>query len=226
MRPLGGYLAAAGMTVSGICLRGHGTRPEDLADVPWQAWMEDVRLGLTRLRGECDRVCLAGLSLGAALALHAAAREPVERVVAFSAPDGVLARRSPLRWADFLSRWITFVPKVGSDIRDPAVRRRRFTYRRIPLRNAAQVYALLCALDAQIPHITAPTLLVNALGDRVIRPRVARRIEASLRVPRRLVWLDRGGHTVVLDHARRAAWRAAREWFEAESPEASPVERA
>lgn len=217
MRPLGEYLAASGMTVSGICLRGHGTRPEDLVDIPWLAWAEDVRQGLERLRGECERVCVAGLSLGAALVLYAAAREPVARVVAFSAPDSVLARHSPLRFARFLSRWITFLPKVGSDIRDSEVRRQRFTYNRIPLWNAAQVYAFLCALDAQIPRVTVPTLLVNARHDRVIPSRATRRIASSLRCPRRVVWLERGGHTVVLDYAREAAWQAAREWFQADS---------
>ena len=92
MRPLGQYLAAAGMTVSGIRLRGHGTQPEDLAKVSWRDWLADVDAGFTELRRHCAQVCIAGLSLGGALALHAAAHNSVARVVTFSAPDGKLAR--------------------------------------------------------------------------------------------------------------------------------------
>lgn len=81
MRGLGRHLSQTGMTVRAIRLRGHGRTAQELAGVPWQAWVEDVQRGLDGLRTECREVSLAGLSLGAALALYVAAHEPVERVV-------------------------------------------------------------------------------------------------------------------------------------------------
>jgi carboxylesterase len=213
MRPLGEYLHAAGMTVYGIRLRGHGTCPQDLAEVRWQAWVQDVREGLEQLRGSCQRVSLAGLSLGAALALYTAAEEPVERLVAFSAPDGVLARRSALMLTGPLSQLIDFFPKIGSDLRDPDVRRSHFSYDRIPLRNAREVGLLLKSLDQALPRIKCPTLLLTARHDRVVPSRAARRIAARLGSPHEIVYLEEGGHTVVLDKARREAWEAARAWL-------------
>ncbi|MFP4344755.1 MAG: alpha/beta hydrolase [Anaerolineales bacterium] len=54
---MGEYLHAAGMTVYGIRLQGHGTCPEDLKSVGWQEWVQDVREGLGRLRKLCKAYC-------------------------------------------------------------------------------------------------------------------------------------------------------------------------
>ncbi len=213
MRPLGEYLHAAGLTVSGIRLRGHGTRPEDLARVSWQDWLADVEAGLDELRRHCAQVCVAGLSLGGALALHAAARHPVACVVAFSAPDGSLARHPLLRLAHPVARVLPFIPKIGSDVREPQARRRHFTYTRIPLCSVPQIVGVMRALDAQLPRITAPTLLVQARHDLVVPPGTPRRIAARLGGPARILWVEHGGHTVVLDYDREVVFAQTLAWL-------------
>ncbi|MGC9400108.1 MAG: alpha/beta hydrolase [Anaerolineae bacterium] len=216
MRPLGEYLAQAGLTVLGIRLTGHGTRPEDLEDVHWQAWVADVQAGLETLRARCEQVSLAGHSLGGALALYTAAQTPVERVVAYSAPDGALAETPPLVLAEPLSHLLSMLPKIGSDVRDPAARREHLTYPRIPVKSAAQVAALLTHLDEVLPLITAPTLLIYARQDRVIPATSAAHIARRLNAPHRLLWLERGGHRVVIDYDREKAWAATRAWLSGE----------
>ncbi len=213
MRLLGEHLAASGFTVLGLCLRGHGTRAEALREVVWQDWVTDVTAGLEQLRGCCARVSLAGLSLGAALAFYTAACEPIERIVAFSAPDSTLARRAPGAWAECLAPLIPSIPKIGSDVRDPVMRRRHFTYPRIYLRSVAQVVALFRQVDESLPHVTAPTLLVYSRNDRVVPPRTARRIAQQLAGPAQLLELQRGGHTVVMDYDRERAFAAAQAWL-------------
>ncbi len=216
MRPLGAYLHGAGMTVHGIRLRGHGTRPEDLEGVTWRDWVEDVRAGLARLRATCRRVSLVGLSLGGALALHVAAEEEVERVVAFSAPDDELAHRLPLVLVEPLSNLLEYVPKIGSDMRDLKARAAHFTYDRIPLHSAREIAELLQALEEDLPCIEAPTLLVQARHDHVVPLGASRRIAAALNGPHKVVTLENGGHTVVLDLDREEAWEAARAWLTGE----------
>ncbi|MBN1259694.1 MAG: alpha/beta fold hydrolase [Anaerolineae bacterium] len=218
MRPLGDYLADGGMTVYGIRLRGHGTSPGDLATVSWRDWLEDVHAGLGVLRRECDRVSLVGLSLGAALALHAATETPVHRVVGLSTPDATLARRVHLGWVNYLARVCNALPKIGSDIRDPASRKQHFTYTRIPLDAVAQLQPLLEHTQERLPQVSVPTLLVHAKKDRVIPPHVARRVATRLGGPHRIVWLEQGGHTVTLDYDRQHAWEATRMWLEQDSP--------
>ncbi len=213
MRPLGEHLAAAGMTVSGIRLRGHGTQPEELAKATWQDWLTDVEAGLAELRRRCARVCIAGLSLGGALALYAAAHDPVERVVTFSAPDSALAQHPLLRLAKAHAGIIRYIPKIGSDVRDPEARRNHFTYTKVPLHGILQIVALMGTIDAHLPHITAPTLLVQSRHDLVVPPRTAQRIAARLGGPSRVFWVERGGHTVVMDYDREIVFAQTQAWL-------------
>ncbi len=213
MRLLGEHLAAAGMTVSGIRLRGHGTQPENLARVSWQDWLADVDAGLTALRQRCTQVCIAGLSLGGALALHAAAHQPVARVVVFSAPDSTLAHHPLLRLAKPGARLFEFLPKIGSDVREPEARRAHFTYTRVPLHGVLQITEVMRTLDAQLPRVTAPTLLVQARHDMVIPRRTPQRIAAQLGGPARILWVERGGHTVVMDYDREIVFAHTLAWL-------------
>jgi carboxylesterase len=216
MRPLGEHLAAVGMTVSGIRLRGHGTQPEDLAKVSWRDWLADVQAGLTELRRHCTRVCVAGLSLGGALALHAAAHNSVERVVTFSAPDSKLAHHPLLIMAKAGAQFIRYIPKIGSDVRDPEARRNHFTYTKVPLHGVLQIMALMETIDAQLPHITAPTLLVKARHDLVVPAKTPQRIAAQLGGPSRIFWVERGGHTVVMDYDREIVFAQTQAWLSSE----------
>lgn len=213
LRPLGEHLATAGMTVSGIRLRGHGTQPEDLAKASWQDWLADVEAGLAELRQRCTRVCVAGLSLGGALALHAAAHNAVERVVTFSAPDSALARHPLLRLAKAGARIVRSIPKIGSDVREPEARRAHFTYTRVPLHGVMQIIALMETIDAHLPRITAPTLLVQARHDLVVPRQTPRRIAARLGGPSRIFWVERGGHTVVMDYDREIVFAQTQAWI-------------
>jgi carboxylesterase len=218
MHPLGEHLAAAGMTVSGIRLRGHGTQPEDLAKASWQDWLADVEIGLAELRRHCTRVSVAGLSLGGALALHAAARNrgahnQVERVVTFSAPDSTLAHHPLLKLAKAGAHMVRYIPKIGSDVRDREARREHFTYTKIPLHSVLQVAALMQTIDAQLPHITAPTLLVQARHDLVVPAKTPQRIAAQLGGPSRIFWVERGGHTVVMDYDREIVFAQTQAWL-------------
>ena len=213
MRPLGEHLAAAGMTVSGIRLRGHGTQPEDLAKVSWRDWLADVDAGLAELRQHCAQVCIAGLSLGGALALHAAAHNPVERVVTFSAPDSMSAQHPLLRLAKAHPQIIRYIPKIGSDVRDPEARRKHFTYTKIPVHGVLQIIALMETIDAQLPHITAPTLLMQARHDRVVPVKTPQRIAARLGGSSRIFWVEHGGHTVVMDYDREIVFAQTQAWL-------------
>lgn len=67
-------LAAAGTTSLLLDLHGTGDSEGEFGDARWETWLDDLERGHRRLReAGCDEVLLAGLRLGCALAVEAAA---------------------------------------------------------------------------------------------------------------------------------------------------------
>ena len=65
-----------GFTVHGMQLAGHCGDEEDLLKTGWRDWYRSVCEAADRLRGEVDHMFVAGLSMGALLALKLAADRP------------------------------------------------------------------------------------------------------------------------------------------------------
>jgi carboxylesterase len=76
MRFLGKRLAREGFSVLGAQLAGHCGSESDLLATGWTDWYASVTAAYERLRQTTDVVFLAGLSMGALLAIEFAARRP------------------------------------------------------------------------------------------------------------------------------------------------------
>jgi carboxylesterase len=76
MRFVAQGLARAGYTVHVPQLAGHCGSAEDLKATGWPDWCASVEDEHDRLRQSCDRIVVGGLSMGAILAIHHAARHP------------------------------------------------------------------------------------------------------------------------------------------------------
>jgi carboxylesterase len=73
MRFVAQALARAGMTVLCPQLAAHTGSFDELQDSRWQDWYASAEAALDQLRHRCDTVIVAGLSMGAVLALMLAA---------------------------------------------------------------------------------------------------------------------------------------------------------
>ena len=71
MRPWGELLAQRSWTVRVPRLPGHGTRWQDMNITRWEDWYSEADRNLRELTSRCDRVFVAGLSMGGALTLPA-----------------------------------------------------------------------------------------------------------------------------------------------------------
>ena len=153
VRPLGEALAAAGFPVRAVRLAGHGTTPADLARHRL-ARLAGVGRG-RRWRPSCattPRVAVAGVSLGALLALLLAARRPPEVAAvvcgAHAAPARATARHgapalAPLAAAGCAGATPSCRSAAATSPTPPRVPRSR-SYDVIPL-PAAAVAAASCA---------------------------------------------------------------------------------
>ena len=208
MRLLGDDLAAAGHTVLGVRLAGHGTDPVDLVRTRRRDWLATAADGLAVLAGLTERVVLVGQSLGGLVVLTAAARFPAAGVVAISTPYAVPAGRRPLRPS-------RVVPKDGVAAHPQLGLRREAdypAYAAAPPRIGREIRELAREMRAALPTLDVPALLVSSSTDPWFpAAEHARRIAADLPGARLLV-LDGPGHSIVLDPDRAEAFAAIREF--------------
>src|SRR5262245_9428273 len=92
MRYVAQGLAHAGHTVHVTQLAGHCGSSDDLKATRWADWYATVEEEHARLRECCDSIVVGGLSMGAILAIHHAARHPNS--------VSALALYAPTLWLD------------------------------------------------------------------------------------------------------------------------------
>lgn len=195
-------LAQDGLTVHAARLAGHCTSPEDLARTSWEEWVASGRQAFRLLRDRCRAVAVGGLSMGGAIALHLAATEDPDAVVAMATP----VRLRPLlhRLARALRPVVHYVPVLlrlrprGADVLPY-----RVSYPRIPLSATNDLSHLLGRMVEMLPHVRAPILVVQGRKDFAIPRESADAIYGSVASEvRRLLWLPRSRHVVTLDRDR------------------------
>lgn len=193
MRPLAEHLHAMGFTVLGENLPGHGTRLTDMSAVHWQDWLEAAKAGVMRLRGRCDSVCVAGLSMGGCLALILAEQMQVDAVATLSAPMGT---RVPLWLAPLAA---PFVPTVHWRARAPLDEKYDYGYAGFPTRSGADLARLIRMARRDLHAVTCPLLVVQSHGDRTITAASAQTIlrGASSEV-KSVLWLKDAPHVCTL----------------------------
>lgn len=193
-RGVGEALAARGPTVVGLTLPGHGTTVDDLDAQPWSAWADAVVAAYDRLAARCRQVAVVGQSMGGLLALHLATLRRPAAIASLAAPlrlggvSGMVARATT-RWP--LAGRIHRLPKRGgSDVREPSMRRGTPTYPAIPVRALGQLLALMRRVDAELPAVTTPLLIMHAVQDHTAP------LDSAARIARRVATLDQ--RTVIL----------------------------
>lgn len=214
MRGLGEHLNAAGHTVIGPRLAGHGTTPQDMATTTAADWIASVDTALAELKTHCDRIFMVGLSMGGILTLYTAAQHADTVLGAISINAPVRIGSPDLAGLAFLAQAPLTIPGVGSDIKDPGSK--ELAYAELPVPALRQLYALAAVTRDLLPRITCPTLVMQSREDHLVQPKNARRIVRELGSSRiELQWLDNSYHVATLDHdkdliaARTAAFIAS-----------------
>ncbi|GAA4890327.1 alpha/beta hydrolase [Streptomonospora salina] len=199
MLPWARHLADAGLTVDVPLLPGHGTSWQEMAATTSAQWLAAVESALLRLRGLCDTVFVAGLSMGGCLALRLAQLYP-ESVRGAMVVNPSLAVENPLLpVARLLAPLVPATPSVGDDIKKPGVG--EGSYDTVPTAAAATLPALWRVTKRDMATITAPVLAYRSPHDHVVGPRslrilASRAVNARLRVHS----LDNSYHVATLDY--------------------------
>lgn len=200
VQPLVDRLAARGLPCAAPWLRGHGTRAEDLLGVTWHDWYADAVAALDDLLGRCATAAVAGLSMGALLALHLALARP-ERLRAVVAIAPALRQAHPLApLVPCVAPFRRFLAVPDRAYNDPARVPATRGYRRLPTGAFLSLVAYARWLEPRLAAVRTPALIVHSRADRLIHPSSATRIYARLGArEKELRWFTRSGHEMLLD---------------------------
>ncbi len=167
MRPWGEHLAGEGFAVRCPLLPGHGTRWQDCNVSTHDEWTTAVSEAFDALAAECDRVFVAGLSMGGTVATRLAELRPDVAGLVVVNPS-LLTRRLDARLLPVLARVTGSWAPIGSDIKKPGVVEQ--AYDRMPLRGMMALRRLWRTTRADLHRVTAPVLAFTSIDDHVVEP--------------------------------------------------------
>jgi carboxylesterase len=222
LRFLAQGLHRSGYTVLCPQLAGHGGSDMLLGATEWQSWLESAEQAFDRLRSQCSQVIIGGLSAGAVLSLHLAARrhDDIEGVTLFSPtfwPNGWA-----MPWYSILFRLIRHKPfanlfrsrvKPPYGIKDERIRRFIVDSLRSDGRSLEDVFgrrggtvwefkSMAAAAKRLLGEISKPVLICHAREDDQSDLSNAYRLQRDLAGPVELLVLDDCFHMITLDRQR------------------------
>lgn len=214
-----------------ITLPVHGTRPEDLVDVRAEAWLDAVTAQYRALEREYDTVHVAGMCMGAlvALLLCRRVRHARGRLALLAAPMFIDGWSTP--WYRSLRHLLYRVPGVPARLRvdedepfgikNPTIRaivkkkferQDNFHYPWVPLACIRQVDRLRSWARAAAADTHCPTLVLHAREDELTSLRSADFLLKHLPDARGIV-LENSYHMICADNDRDEVARQVLTFF-------------
>ena len=199
MRPWAEHLAAAGFTVELPRLPGHGTRWEDMAVTRWEDWYSEVDRTLTDLKGRCDQVFVAGLSMGGSLTLRLAEQRPADVAGLILVNPAVHTERWDRHLLPVVRHFVKAFPGIINDTKKPGVD--EGGYSKLPLQAVYSLQQAWATIKTDIARVSSPLLLMHSREDHVVEPSNSVWILGHVSSKDTTeVWLENSYHVATLDN--------------------------
>ncbi|MGY1663087.1 alpha/beta hydrolase [Geodermatophilus sp. SYSU D00705] len=217
MRPWGEHLAAAGFAVRAPLLPGHGTRWQDCNLSTEQDWVDAVTTALDELAAECDRVVVAGLSMGGTLAVRLAELRPDDVAGLVLVNPSLLTQRLDAKLLPLLARLTPSWAPIANDIKKAGVT--ELAYPKLPTRAVLGLRRLWTATRADLARVTAPLLVFRSVTDHVVEPASVRVLLAGVSsTDTTEVLLEDSYHVATLDNDALRIFAGSVDWIRTRVP--------
>ncbi|MDQ1445506.1 MAG: carboxylesterase [Acidimicrobiaceae bacterium] len=198
MRSLAQAFAAAGFAVDLPLLPGHGTSIEDMLLTRWDDWSGAAEAAYQGLAARCERVVIAGLSMGGTLTCWLAAHHPeVAGIVCVNPAIEPPAESFVEMIRQTAAAGIDRIPGIGSDIAMPGVSEN--AYLGTPIEPLLSLLAAQADLADKLGDIRCPVLLLNSPQDHVVPPSSGDFLAERVSGPVERVTLARSFHVATMD---------------------------
>jgi esterase/lipase len=219
MRPWGEHLAEAGFAVRCPLLPGHGTRWQDCNVSSHGQWTTAVDEAFDALAADCDRVFVAGLSMGGTLATRFAEVRPDDLAGLLLVNPSLFTTRLDAKLLPMLSKLTGSWAPIASDIKKPGVT--ELAYPKLPTRAMMQLRQLWAVTRADLHRISAPVIVFHSREDHVVEPANSRALldgVSSTDVAE--VVLENSYHVATLDNDAPLIFAGSADWIRARTPAA------
>jgi carboxylesterase len=227
MRWLAEHLNTQGYTVYAPRLAGHGTDYHDLERVMWGDWFTSALDAYHVLAQSCERVFVAGLSMGSLLTLLLAQTVPVAGVVGIAVPLKFESRLMPYahqikrvnRYQDFadISDFPRYLREEQLRLGEPNYGRVRYDI--CPMHALAEIYALGNTVRERLAQITVPTCLIFSKSDKTVPfENFQMAVDGLRNASVETHVLEKSGHIMTMDMERETVFSFVTTFIESLSP--------
>ncbi|MDU2065905.1 MAG: alpha/beta fold hydrolase [Sporomusaceae bacterium] len=228
MKFLADKLHKKGFSVYAPCLPGHNETIEVLKQTPWQEWYRGAREAYLHLKETHEQVGVAGLCMGAVLALELAAEFPEIPAVSLMSTtlfyDGWTipwySFLIPLVYCTPLKYFYSFTERPPYGIKNDRLRSivlknaSEMVYDRVPGLAMDQNFRLINHVKSHLQAVTAPILLLHAREDDTASLKNAEYVEQHVgSTSIRKVILEESYHMITVDTDRHLVAKENIEFF-------------
>lgn len=184
MRDLGEHLHAAGYSVYGVRLEGHGTDPEELRRTTWPQWQASTHCALAALSVLSSSLVGVGGSLGGLVVLDPETSSRLSASVVIA--PAISVRSIGARFAWLLQYAIPY--SLRSTPLPPGLQPHYYESRSIAA--VAQVVAYATYVETRLSLLRIPTLVIQDRADAVVAGSGPTTIAARARGPVKVMWVN------------------------------------
>jgi carboxylesterase len=170
-----------------------------MVDTRFADWAGHAEAVYGELAARCDRVVVAGISMGGTITCWLAARYPEIAGIVCINPAVQPVDAQAFEMAQLmLDAGEVIAPGVGSDICDPDAT--EDAYLGSPIEAARSMFEAIAALQDDLPKISCPVLIMTSLVDHVVLPEASDLLAEKVSGPVERLTLERSFHVATLDH--------------------------
>ncbi|MCB0326516.1 MAG: alpha/beta fold hydrolase [Bdellovibrionales bacterium] len=206
-----------GMSILAPLLPGHGTTPQDLNQVTWQDWVEEIEEHYGKALKKYKKVHLLGLSTGGTICVEVHKRNPGRASSICLLSPAYRIRPAILQWLSYLFMMLPNAILLGSKKKEGIPPLGDVSYSEYPFRSVKQFLRICRRMLWVRKDEHLPVLVIASQQDEIIDPASADFFYSKFPHPKsKLVKLYRSSHIITLGSEKKRVFKEVISFLQAQ----------